>query len=453
VSNTGTMLESFTSHESVHGNRLEIESMFLGAMLESCPHEIRYQNVALTVINIAMVDNLGIAEAVFRKMIDGERWEACNDAECRHHCPIFRNVTLIRENQQTVIRRMFLAYRRMHEYGTRLTLRQLCAHLAYLITSGLTFEEISELGRKASRPLMAEFMFFNRFFGDNGRQVDGPAGQLRAIRAIRGQEFGGQPCPAWERKLWLQTRGKSFQVQASQIPEDLEILRRIGAGRNDESMTAAQAREQVRRAIFFFHEPTEDEEFDGYLKAFLRSAMLLDFVRWQNQSTETLSLKDRSLRQRILHVLQEQFSGVRLPEGTSMDHQLYVTLSRRSHDVRQSAQVVLARFTEDDFRIRLTTRENAAGGVRRELQLERGDLNLFLSLPFLDYVMLRNQGEVGQNLQASFVDRLERFKGQLIGEKRSRSGEEIMLVRLRTNHTFQRQMFAVRDGRLEVSDG
>lgn len=457
VSNTGTMLEAFKSHESAGGNRLEIESRFLGAMLKPDPQEIPYQNIALTVMNIAMLDNLGIAEEVFRRMIAAERWTPCRDAECRHHCPIFRNVTLIRENQQTVMSRMFLAYRRVHEYGTRLTLRQLCAHLAYVITAGLSFDEIRQLGQKASRPLMAEFMFFNRFFGDNGRQADGPARQLRAIRAIGDQGFGGQPCPAWERKLWLQTRGKSFQLQATQVPDDTEVLRQIGAGRPDESMTAAQAREQVRRAVFFLHDPADDEGFDGYLKAFLRSAMLLDFVRWQSQETESLSLKDRSLRQRILHVLQEQFSGVRLPEGSSTDQQLYVTLSRRSQDVRQSAQVVLGRFPEDEFRIRLITTKNAVGGVRRELQLERrgrrGQLSLPLSLPFLDYVMLRNQGEVGQDLQASFVDRLERFKGQLIDETRFQGGDEIMLVRLRTNHTFQRQMFAVRDGRLEVSDG
>ena len=67
--------------------------------------------------------------------------------------------------------------------------------------------------------------------------------------------------------------------------------------------------------------------------------------------------------------------------------------------------------------------------------------------------MMRNQGEVGQDLQASYVDRLERFKGQLLRCSRSNQGDEVMLVRLRTNHTFRRQIFAVRDDQLEVSDG
>jgi hypothetical protein len=156
-------------------------------------------------------------------------------------------------------------------------------------------------------------------------------------------------------------------------------------------------------------------------------------------------------------VLQEHFTGVRLPEGAPSDRHLFVTLSRRSHDVRQSAQVVLARYPEEEFRIRLVTKENGGAGIRRELVLDGpgplGTFLLHLGLPFLDYVMMRNQGEVGKDLQTSFVDRLERFKGQLIRHAKSRNTDDIMLVRLRTNNTFRRQVFSVRGDRLEVTDG
>lgn len=66
--------------------------------------------------------------------------------------------------------------------------------------------------------------------------------------------------------------------------------------------------------------------------------------------------------------------------------------------------------------------------------------------------MLRNRGEIGKALQSSYIDRLERFKGQLIRLAAGRRTDDIMLVRLRTNHTFRRQIFAVREGRLEVTD-
>ena len=134
-----------------------------------------------------------------------------------------------------------------------------------------------------------------------------------------------------------------------------------------------------------------------------------------------------------------------------------MTLSRRSHDVRQSTQVVLARYQEDEFQIRLTKKSDGAGGIRRELLLDgqgrSKELSLPLTLPFLDYVLMRNQGEVGRELQASYVDRLDRFKGQLIRCAASRQSDDIMLVRLRTNNTFRRQIFSVRGDRLEVTDG
>ena len=61
----------------------------------------------------------------------------------------------------------------MYEYGTQLTMRQITEHLAYLITSGLEESDIAALRSRRPTPLQAEFMFFNRFFGDNG-MTDNP---------------------------------------------------------------------------------------------------------------------------------------------------------------------------------------------------------------------------------------------------------------------------------------
>ena len=411
-----------------------------------------------SLLNMAMIDNLGVARQIFDRMLAPERWEACVSSPCRHHCPIFKNISLMRANQVVVMERIFLGYRRMFEYGTRLTLRQLTAHMAYMITSGLSYADVMVMATRASPPRLTDYMFFNRFFGDNGRDVDEPAWQLRAVRAARGEGFGDQPSPTWERKLWLKSRGQVFKLRAEGIPEDLGLLQQMGSGlKSEDSVTAAQARQQVRRIVFFLHsfEATDD---GGFLRSFLNSAMLLSFARWQEQSNDTLSLQEAtSLKRQVIHVLQEHFTGVRLPEGIASDRYLVVTLSRRSTEVRQSAQIVLARYPDDDFRIHLFTESNGAGGVRRGLVLdgerEASMPSLTLNLPFLDYVMMRNQGEVGRSLQASYVDRLERFKGELIRRSKSRKSDGIMLVRLRTNNTFRRQVFSIRGNRMEVTDG
>lgn len=459
VSNTGTMLDTFKVHEQArNGDWVHIESDLLSAMAKSRGSDIDFHGASFSLFNIAMVDNLDIAEQILQRMLAAERWQACHANECRHYCPIFRNVTLMRANQAVVTERLFLAYRRMYEYGTRLTLRQLSAHIAYSITSGLTYEDVVKMSQRAERPPVSEFMFFNRFFGDNGKEVDEPALQLRGVREARAQGFGAQSCSTWERKLWLASRGATFQLRALDAPDDFASLQATGAGLQlNDFATPAQAREQVRRVVFFLH-GFDKSEAASFMSAFLRSVMLLEFARWQAQQTETLSLQEtRSLHRRILHVLQEHFTGVRLPEGAASDRHLFVTLNRRSHDVRQSAQVVLARYPEEDFRVRLRPESNGAGGVRRELVLEgqgRSDgLVLPLGLPFLDYVMMRNEGTVGNDLQASYIDRLERFKGQLIRYSPARNADDIMLVRLRTNNTFRRQVFSVRNERLEVADG
>ena len=72
----------------------------------------------------------------------------------------------------------------------------------YMITSGLDYSDILKMAQRATLPLMSEFMFFNRFFGDNGFVQDPLAAQLRGVNVVRDQSFGSQPCPTWERRLW-----------------------------------------------------------------------------------------------------------------------------------------------------------------------------------------------------------------------------------------------------------
>jgi hypothetical protein len=189
------------------------------------------------------------------------------------------------------------------------------------------------MAERARPPLISEFLFFNRFFGDNGKDADQPASQLRAVRSVRLQGFGLRSCPTWERRLWLTTQDTTFQLRAVSAPTDFAMLRSVGAGvQAGDGIAGEQAREQVRRAVFFLH--TFDREDTTFLTVFLRSRMILDFVGWQKQVNDALSTQEaRALRRRILHVLQEHFTGVKLPEGMASDRHLFITLSRRSRTI------------------------------------------------------------------------------------------------------------------------
>ena len=410
------------------------------------------------VFNLARMDNLHIARVIFDKMLLPDRWNACAAQDCKTSCPIYMNVDLIQRNKQRIFDRIFLAYRRMYEYGTRLTMRQLTEHLSYLITSGLEESDIEEMRQKHATPLKTEYMFFNRFFGDNGQVEHIAAQQMQAIFEVRRQGFGERPCPTWERKLWLRSHGLPFQLCVEGCNMDFEALRKHGSkpgNDNRPGMTSDQAREQVRRMIYFLYDFSQEEQ--SYLSQYLNSPSVLRWQDWQKPEVKLDNIEKVNFEQRVYHVLQEHFTGVRLPEGsTQNDRRLYVTLNRHRNEVRQSAQVVLAQVdwsTATD--LKLVTFTFADGGRRTDLILNGLDringISLQLTLPFLDYVVMRHFGELGEVLQAAYFERLERFKAQVQNLAGIPDGR-MMLVRLKTDHTFRRQHYSINNGKLEVSD-
>ena len=336
-------------------------------------------------------------------------------------------------------------------------MRQFTEHLAYLITSGLTQQDIRKIQAQNPPPLVSEYLFFNRFFGDNGCNPDASAFEMKAVQEIENQKFGERPCPGWEHKLWLRNCDKPVTLGVDSLNEEFEKLRRHGAHDGKPvRMSPEQAREQVRRMLYFLSDFPDGEQ--GYLEQYLNSPTLLDWVRWQDDGARLEFQEKNTLERKIYHVLQEHFTGVRIPEGsTQNDRRLYVTLSRRRNEVRQSAQVVLAELDwSNSTDLKLVGTKSATGEQRKDLVLHGKDridgLKLPLKVPFLDYVMMRHFGELGEVLEASYLERLDCFKAQVQKRASNHDDERIMLVRLKTDHTFRRQRFAVKGNSLEVTD-
>ncbi len=459
VTNTGTLLDLIKKHPGhFDGDEITLESMVVNAISTTTGEgTLEFSSVKFRVFNLALMDNLNLARQIFDKMMAPERWDVCQKKTCRSRCPIYANVALIQQNQEIIVERLFLAYRRMYEYGTRLTMRQFTEHLAYMITAGLEYTDIQQIHQRKPAPLLVEHLFFNRFFGDNGHTIDSAAQQMKAIREVIGQGFGERPSSNWEHRLWLQSSAKDFELGIDGCSAEFNKLRKHGARETTyNGMSPGPARDQVRRMLYFLYD-FQGQEIE-YVGQYLNSPTLLHWQNWQQPHAQ-LSFSDKSiLEQKIYHVLQEHLTGIRLPEGsTQHDRRLYVTLSRRSSEVRQSAQIVLA---EVDWRtaieLKLTGLKSAAGEVRYDLVLcgknRIKGIDLMLKTPFLDYVMMRHFGELGEVLQASYLERLDRFKAEVQKRAASSGDDRIMLVRLNSDHTFRRQHYAVNNGRLEVSD-
>lgn len=459
VSNTGTLLDLAKQHSAHFGETdIVLESRVLKAISsESGESALSLGGIDFRVFNLARMDNMALARQIFQKMLAPERWAICQTLNCRGTCPIFININLLQTNQERATERIFLAYRRMYEYGTRLTMRQFTEHLAYLITSGLDQQDIKKVQKQNPPPLASEYLFFNRFFGDNGCKSDSSAFKMKAVQEIEKQKFGERPCPGWEHKLWLRNSDEPVKLGITSLNAAFEKLRRHGAQESlSIGMSSDQAREQVRRMLYFLADFPDDKQ--GYLEQYLNSPTLQDWMRWQQDGVHLEFQEKNTLERKIYHVLQEHFTGVRLPEGsTQNDRRLYVTLSRRRSEVRQSAQIVLAEIDwVNSTSLKLTVTESATGEQQKNLILHgKGcidGLKLPLKVPFLDYVMMRHFGELGDVLEASYLERLDCFKAQVQKKASTYDDERIMLVRLKTDHTFRRQRFAVNGNNLEVTD-
>src|SRR5206468_8789533 len=76
VSNTGTMLDTFRVHEQTfNGDWMRVESELLGAMGNRQGNELEFHGSIFVVFNIVMIDNLGIAEQIFKRMLALDRWQ------------------------------------------------------------------------------------------------------------------------------------------------------------------------------------------------------------------------------------------------------------------------------------------------------------------------------------------------------------------------------------------
>jgi hypothetical protein len=463
VSNTGTLLDFVKSRANqLEQSISELEDQVLTAIGKSTGvDEVKIGGVHLRIYNLSQIDNLSLAKSIFDKMLTSPRWDGCQKCICKESCPVKMNVDLLTDNP-IVVDRMFLIYRRMHEYGIRFTMRQFTEHMSFVITAGLMPNELIKISEQGPENIYPQYLFYNTFFGDDGMNVYTNANEIKAVQEIRKQGFGSRPSPSWEHKLWLLGANDAPPLEAVTLSVVYEKMLKNGKRKNipltvnDTDIDPRASREQVRRMLFFLN--NFEISNNDYISQYLNSAKLLSWLQWQDDAYEFSYSEKERLKNKIYHVLQEHFSRVRIPEKTQfVENKLYITLNRKRKEVRQSAQVVLAQLDwESSVELKLIQSKDICGNKRNDLFLEgKGSIdgiNLSLRVPFLDFVMMRHTGELGEVLQASYIERLDRYKAEIHNKTKFDNNGEIMLVRLKTDHTFRRQHFIIKKDSLEVSN-
>lgn len=452
ISNTGTLLDFFKRRTSKLGKSvIEVENDLLTA-LDSSQKQSLELGVKCSVYNLAQYDNVEIGLRLLSRIVDSPEWSKCAQCSCKCNCPVLCNRNLIATYRNRVLERIGLLYFRTYAYGERLTMRQISAHFAYMMTSGLDCSSIEKMALTRDIEPIERYLFVNRFWGDDGMKSEPVARQMKAIRVFSDQHLNSQFSPSLERKFWDVTE-QLFPFES--VPEVSGVAERIirRARRVTRAQEAAYSRQVWRRLMFFLYEPNGGgkesvEDFERFLVAFLDSPMILQFRKWQARPD---SFKAKPLQSALFSVLQEEFCGVLPLDGASQTKELYITLRRKSPDIKQSAQLVLRRFNfAETFRLKMRSDDKNMPWLVGIGSLEGIDLEL--SLPFLDYIVTRKDGAIGRGLSLSYRDRLEKLMSQIVYHLPERETDGLLLLKRQENGKLSTVSVTVTDDGLEVNN-
>ena len=450
ISNTGTLLSTF---ENIADQRDEhwftIESKLLEALGSSDPEILPLFGIPFSIINLAKADNINTGVGVLNRILEHSGWKSCNLCNVHRFCPIKLNISSLLSTKQLALVRITWIYRRLKEYGIRLTMRQLTGHLVYSLTGGLDCLTVHSQAASPMPPEKMDIFFSNRFFGYTGVGIDEQANPMAAIQHIRELEMGSKPFPALDRVLWNQ-ESDQLPVLSEELAKTVQpFLKTINDKKaNSNSLGVRQNRHAIRRLYYIFGD--FPKKLSSFVPQFLDSQMLVETEEWQN-GTGPQSMRRKQLLRKILHVLQEEYTGFQLSENHQASN-LYITLRRRSEGCRQSVQLLLAQIPLSSFTL-LWRQLNQQFEPKRYiliLQERFSQYELPLDLPFLDFVLMRDMGEIGQRLHPGYRDRLERFKTQLL-EHSGYKTEQLVLLEMERNGKLKTRSLEIHEQVLQVT--
>lgn len=448
VSNTGRLLSFFCdrcSRPNVSCSRTDVEDRLLTAFDANGETQFDFGSVRFSVWNLARQDNVDRGMSMFKQMIKSDRWNECSNCRYAETCPLCNNRKILFRHLEIAAKRIEWLYRRAYAYGGRLTMRQIGAHFAYIITGGRSCADMGRIIESRRRLRKDGFLFTNLFWGDDG-EVDDPRAvqQLRAIALMREQDFNTCYSPAQEHVSWgneghfLSRTDESFSDVESQFQKTV-IVREDSDLRSEVALREARRRRNYRRMVFFLGTPSANERsrtaFRKFQSAFLNSPMLLDVLAWKADESH---FQPQRLMVPLFRVLQEEFCGIRPQEGASGTGTLYITLNRQSHGLRQSVQLVMAKC---DFQRSFTVALNAEspGILTLKGENELSGIDMDLPIPFLDYIDERSRGILGHGLQRAYQNRIEVLKAnvlRILHDSASRDLDTLALLQLKADGTF-----------------
>ena len=116
---------------------------------------------------------------------------------------------------------------------------------------------------------------------------------------------------------------------------------------------------------------------------------------------------------------------------------MYLTLRRPDKTIVQPTQLVVATLSFRDFELRYNAQKKMPELRYKHLK----DTSLLLTLPLLDFIQLRSEGDLGSHLAPIHLAQLERFRSDLFNAAHSQNDDDITLLQAGIDGTVKSHQF------------
>lgn len=385
VANTGPLINTFGKIMTDY-NKNEVEMSLIEAM-DSNDGKIRdLLGYKLMVINIATIENTGFVRKYLEKILAPELWKPCECCEKKEYCHIFLNRNLIESNNERVSEFIEDYYIWQSEYGTRLTIRSMTEHIAYMMTGGDDCGNVS--------PIMAhEKLFSNLFFGFEGIISNPLADNVLAVRFAKESGLYRRRLRTDEELLIRRNYQHLFGKSLNEIIDKVDIGTKLRKEFDNEL-----------RRMYLFMNISSDEQHKKDLEDIF-SKQFLPFIMVRNHGQKPT----KSQKNLVIDALRMIYLGTVI----SNNHTIPITMGTEG-GITQSVQLIAGELYEGDIEL-AANRDSALNNGKNNLVLKIKKKDVCtLTLPMIDHFEELKNGVISTNMDPQLSYGIENLKSRLL---------------------------------------
>ena len=389
VANTGPLINTFGEmyDESV-SEKAKIELIDL--MDENSGETRCIQNIMISVINIANIDNTYFSIEFLDNIINNKLWVECESCAKKSYCHINSNRQLICNNRDKVKRFLKMHYTWLAENGRRLTIRSMAEQLAFMITGGFSCDNIPQIDRY-------KLMFVNLFFGYIGTRNNNKALNIVAIKEAQNCRYDEKRLRADEILLIRKDYSKVFGVEETKIIKEAA----------DKDAFEEKFNAFVRRAYIFLNINTDDstiakDDEDIFSRQFMH------YIEVRNGESDNLS----PYKVLVRDALSMLYIGT-----VGNASAIPLTLTRRT-GISQNVQLITGWLETKNIQIVLknaddTNFDKTSNKKNIVLKINKEEIEQRLTLPILDYFDELKNGILSTQIDPQLSHGVESLKAQI----------------------------------------